>query len=51
LNAHVSSIKFIHKKSQLYFSEYANQAFDVVKMQEQTKQLEIQKQMKVYFIY
>ena len=27
--------------------EYANQAFDVVKMQEQTKQLEIQKQMKV----
>ena len=29
------------------FAEYANQAFDVVKMQEQTKQLEIQKQMKV----
>ena len=27
---------------------YANQAFDVVKMQEQTKQLEIQKQMKVH---
>ncbi|CAF1221571.1 unnamed protein product [Rotaria sordida] len=29
-------------------SQYANQAFDVVKMQEQTKQLEIQKQMKEY---
>ena len=29
------------------FLEYATQAFDVVKMQEQTKQLEIQKQMKV----
>ncbi|CAF4560478.1 unnamed protein product [Rotaria socialis] len=28
-------------------SKYANQAFDVVKMQEQTKQLEIQKQMKI----
>jgi troponin T len=29
-------------------SQYATQAFDVVKMQEQTKQLEIQKQMKEY---
>lgn len=29
------------------FLEYATQAFDVVKMQETTKQLEIQKQMKV----
>ncbi|CAF3631230.1 unnamed protein product [Rotaria socialis] len=29
-------------------SPHANQAFDVVKMQEQTKQLEIQKQMKEY---
>lgn len=29
------------------FSAYASQAFDVVKMQEQTKQLELQKQMKV----
>ncbi|CAF2814661.1 unnamed protein product [Rotaria sp. Silwood2] len=29
-------------------SQYANQAFDVVKMQEQTKQLEIQKEMKEY---
>ena len=31
----------------LSFLEYASQAFDVVRMQEQTKQLEIQKQMKV----
>jgi ATPase family AAA domain-containing protein 3A/B len=31
-------------------SQYANQAFDVVKMQEQTKQLEIQKQMKKKFV-
>ena len=29
------------------FLEYASQAFDVVRMQEQTKQLEIQKQIKV----
>lgn len=33
--------------SNFFSLEYANQAFDVVKMQEQTKQLEIQKQMKV----
>lgn len=34
-------------KIQTLFLEYASQAFDVVRMQEQTKQLEIQKQIKV----